>query len=86
MSIGDNKTATVNIIAAIAGKSGNVPANTITVNSDKLSVYPVLQMKQLQQAAMMRKVMKILLSVSRNMTSHRIILLSEMITITDVGR
>ena len=52
----------------------------------KLSVYPVLQMKQLQQAAIMKKVMKILLSVSRNMTSHRIILLSEMITITDVGR
>ena len=36
MSIGDNKTVTVNIIAAIAGKSGNVPANTITVNSDKI--------------------------------------------------
>ena len=36
MSIGDNQTVTVNIIAAIAGKSGNVPANTITVNSDKI--------------------------------------------------
>ena len=29
VSIGDNQTVTVNIIAAIAGKSGNVPANTI---------------------------------------------------------
>lgn len=36
VSIGDNQTVTVNIIAAIAGKSGNVPANTITVNSDKI--------------------------------------------------
>lgn len=36
VSIGENRTVMVNIIATVVGKSGNVPANTIVINSDKI--------------------------------------------------